>query len=427
MWKKIIYFFISVGVLISLSGCSTKEYITTSDLDKEYACTINVCGSWGNFEALDEAALLFKEKYPNIDVIYNQFPEIDYLQDLQNRVVSGEDIDIYMTDCLNQTDSSMDFFWLNAEDMTDLVDMEQLDPDLVKMGYVDGKLIAMPLYYYNYGFIVNESLLETYNLQVPSTKDAFIECCDTFMAHNIYPILVYDEEYLANFFFSHIYSKVINSQNPEEIINKFYDAVDYDSLISDSIDEIAAFKAKGYIHPDSDELADGYNATILRFFEGDIPFVAFQFNRFSGTHKREAKSETFQTNPFSYNYIPVMGEDGYDCVFSQKGTIFFSVYSGIDEAKKPYVNEFMSFLASDEGSSILAETKNLAVSNKNVRFKNFRYLDELSTGQILYAGAEQDDYTKLRLNQLIEELAKNYSDDITSQELLELSIYAIEE
>ena len=48
---------------------------------------------------------------------------------------------------------------------------------------------------------------------------------------------------------------------------------------------------------------DNYDGSILRFFEGDVPFWVCNTEKVSGMKKRESKSETFKKQPFSYGFI----------------------------------------------------------------------------------------------------------------------------
>ena len=58
-------------------------------------------------------------------------------------------------------------------------------------------------------------------------------------------------------------------------------------------------------------IPDVYKGSILAFFEGDVPFLAFNSEGFSGMAKRESKSEHFSAQPFDYAFavIPVSGEE----------------------------------------------------------------------------------------------------------------------
>ncbi|MDO4483278.1 MAG: ABC transporter substrate-binding protein [Clostridia bacterium] len=136
-------------------------------LDPNYSTTIYVCGSWGNFEALDTAAQLLRKQYPNVEVTYNQLSA--YGTDLMNRFATGEGVDIYMADWLLSNDERYQHYWSRAEDLTGQLDFSAVPAEYLETGLREGHQFALPIYANYGGLMVNEDLLKTYGLSVPTT------------------------------------------------------------------------------------------------------------------------------------------------------------------------------------------------------------------------------------------------------------------
>ena len=84
------------------------------------------------------------------------------------------------------------------------------------------------------------------------------------------------------------------------------------SFFDPEYETMLELKAKGYVDLDvNNAIPDVYEGSILAFFEGDVPFLAFHSEGFSGMAKRESKSEHFSAQPFDYAFavIPVSGEE----------------------------------------------------------------------------------------------------------------------
>ncbi|MDO4488441.1 MAG: ABC transporter substrate-binding protein [Eubacteriales bacterium] len=393
--------------------------------DKNYATTIYVCGTWGNFEALEAAAQLFNKEYPNIQVVYEQLG--NFGSDLKNRFVSGENIDIYFFDWMLTNDERYAYYWENAEDLSGKLDFGTIPAEYLETGMVNGKQYLVPIYEHSYGMMVNEDLLKAHDLKVPGTYGEFIECCERLKADGIYPVLVADSDYLTQIYFDHIYRTVIQSGNAKALAGEIVSGNDSAGFVENTLKLMDEFNKADYVHPDSMGLEDNYNSAILRFFEGDIAFVPFITASFSGTKKREAKSEAFTANPFTYSFVPSMCTNGYENSVQQLGTVYMGVFKGIADEKKPYVTEFLQFLMNDEGSEALATVKNMPTANKNVGNKSFPYLESLKKDERVYIGMRQDGDYMLKLNQLLRTASTLYSEGITADELLKEAVEKVKE
>lgn len=398
----------------SSSKSESGSFQPSEKLDADYACTIDVLGPWGNFEALDQAAQDFKKFYPNIEVVYS--PLNDEVTDLKNRMASGKGIDIYMTNWLDTHNESRTYLWENARDLSQVgLNLDAVDSDMLNTGYVDGVLKLMPVYRRMYGFMVNEDLLDEYGLTVPETYEAFLNCCETFKKEGIAPVLLQGSNNLTNTYNQHIVAKTMSSENGDTVMKEALEGKDSSGFVEDTLRMMADLFGKGYVHPDSNTFEDEYESVILRFFEGDIPFVPYNSEMYSGTRKREAKSEAFMEEPFHYSFIPFPGETGYECVYQQLGTVYMGIYDGIEEEKSSYVVELLRYLLSEEGSYTLEHVKNMPGTNGNTGCSDFPYFKKLDDGQVYVVGK---DGLSFEYSELLTETHVNYEEDISAEEYL---------
>lgn len=426
MVKRILVILLAMTMVFGITSCDKKDsgkttsgsFKVSEGLNTNYSCTIDVVGVWGNFEALDKAAQDFRAYYPNIEVVYS--PLSDASTDIKNRMASGKDIDIYLFNWLDTNDSTKSFAWENAVDLTTIgLDLDILDRNLLQTGYVDGQLKLMPMYRRMYGFMVNEDLLAEHNLSVPKTYKEFLACCETLKNAGVAPVLTEGTLNIVNTYNQHITARTISDKNTDSIIADALNGKDTYGIVGDNLKMIFDLTDKGYIHPDSNTLGGEYQEVILRFFEGDIPFVPYNTEHFSGTRKREAKSEKYTENPFKYSFIPFPGDSGYECVYEQLATVYLGIYDGIAEEKQPYVYEFFRYLLSDEGNYTMQHIKNMPSVNINTGLTDFPYFQGLGGKQVFAVGKDGFD---LRFSELLHETYRGFEYGVSAEEYLGKSI-----
>ena len=123
------------------------------------------------------------------------------------------------------------------------------------------------------------------------------------------------------------------------------------------LEKLAEFTAEGWTDSEKNAvIEDSYNSAILRFFEGDVPFLCASTSTASGCAKRESQSEAFTANPFSYTFIgsPV-GEDGT--------YIYINVEAGLAVNKESpnvdYAEEFIRFYCTVDELNASADAKGM--------------------------------------------------------------------
>ena len=350
------------AVSIILTGCSsTAVSSSVSDnqefepkLDTDKNVSLKVAGFLGNFEALDQIVNEFNEYYPNVVITYESNGS-DHLSEY----VSNNDVDIFMT--ADQNIRYKDQTERYAGDYCLDLSKEDLDLDAIEESYIDnctidGKLYSIPLGQNTYGMAVNTTLLEKEGLSVPTDYDSFVDTLDKLVKKGYVPI-----QGSSSIVGAYILDGMIMSElgSNEALLNGLKDQ-DEDTVatVNKAMKILETFMEKGYFteEKNAEYPDDNYDGAIMNFFEGDVPFWMCSSENFSGTKKREAKSDKFSSEPFDYSFMQVpLSKDG---VYAYSEAWYgFSVNK--DSSNHDYAMEFMRYLVRSEEISEMAELKGI--------------------------------------------------------------------
>jgi len=204
--------------------------------------------------------------------------------------------------------------------------------------------------------MVNENLFKNNNVKIPETYDELIAACDAFAAvDGVYPMLAHSSMIVYPIFFPHFCASIVGNSEKVTALNDF--AEGSGEYMRDSLNMLSGFMAHEYIdYNQCGEIKDDYNATILRFFEGDVAMMLAKGNTFSGTEKRQTQSAKYSANPFDYSFAPVptTNEGGY--MYSTV-ELCFSVNKKSEH--RDMANEFMRFLVSTKELNNMNELKRM--------------------------------------------------------------------
>ena len=342
---------------LCLTGCAGKEAKKQEGfapkLDTKADCTITVSGHYENFEALETEFNRFAEYYPNVNMKYVYMD--DYKNNIATALESSEAPDIFFT-----YSSWGDAEYAQAENLADPATGIDLSCIRESLLYKDaaGNVPTVPVYTTTYGMLVNEEIFEKNKIAIPKTYDELIAACEALKAAGYAsPIMAYNNgsEMLFPMFYPYFCAQI---QGKEDVIRKLNNMEDGAGEYMRSALELAAdFMSRGYIDLEScSQIANNYEALILRFFEGDVPMMMATGNTVSGTEKREKKSEAFTAHPFKYSYHPVPStkEGGY---FLNLVSIGFAVNKNSQNLEM--ANEFMRFLVTPGEMNRMAQAKRM--------------------------------------------------------------------
>ena len=350
----------------------------TPALDTDLTATINVYGSWGNFEALDQAAADFQTYYPNVEVVYSQFS--DEHSDLANKCATGLDIDIFLITWWNPEYTASEGLQMDlenvktyAENYADAgIDLTNLDAELLKSGQVDGEQLLIPLYTASCGYIVNLDILDANGIEVPTTYAELQTCLAQLEEAGYDEPLYVNSGHLAKSYMGDYMDRILAGEDRE-------------TALKNCLADAQALYDTGYLNMEGDTLDDNYEALLLRFFEGDVPMISASNATYSGAAKREAKSDAFTENPFSYAYIPATFDESKASYTLQVGSMYMGIYK--DSEQLDLDNEFVRFLLTDETMLTLEQIKHMSTANVNNGTSEFPYQ---TTDKTTYCAAATD-------------------------------------
>ena len=408
------------GMLLSGCGKTEKENNFVPALDTTAEVTINVAGAFDNFPSLEEVALDFTEYYPNVVVNYSKVDDYNNVMDMLLK--DNTEVDIFMAN--NTWVKTSELVKEVAVDLSDEslnFDLTALDAGVLESAKSEDGLYRLPIYSVSSGLIVNVTLLKENGLEIPTDYNEFINCCETLKAAGYTPIYGYDADGktgLSQGLYSGMVMALAAKQNTDDTIDKALNAGENDKkdVYLEALEKEEAFSRLGYYSREANEsITDSYESAILRFFEGDVPFLAATTETMSGTAKRESKSENFTANPFEYTFIATpLGEDGaYVYVNSSSGLSINKNGANVE-----YAEEFLRFFCTVEELNVSADAKGMLSTSSSassaLSFPNLK-MDDPD-----YVAYISDFYLESLQSKTINEIIRLVSDEgVSASEALE--------
>ncbi|MBR2683577.1 MAG: carbohydrate ABC transporter substrate-binding protein [Atopobiaceae bacterium] len=339
------------------SGQAGEQKEFEPSLDTTTKCSISVAGSYDNFEALEAEFDKFNAYYPDVELSYTKLD--DYNNVVSTALSSADAPDIYFAYDFMMDSDIYNAVFEHAEDLSDPalnIDLSGIRPSLLCKDEAGATPMA-PIFSTTSGILVNEDLFKKEGISVPTTYDELLAACDAFnKAGYPTPILAYNvASSYGNLIGELMYGDA--AKNPETVgkLNSLDpSAGEYMKPVLEKVDDMMQH---GCINLDvCNELEDGYNALILRFFEGDIPMALCSADTASGTAKRESQSEAFAAHPFSYALHPFTLTNEGACLID-KPSVQLAVNK--ESGNLDMANEFMRFLTSPQELNDIAREKRL--------------------------------------------------------------------
>lgn len=384
--KKISVMLSAVLLAACISGCDDNTNTGSNNenekftpvLDTSTIAEINIIGNLSNFEALENVITDFNSIYPNCSINYSEVTDYDNM--LESRLMSDDSVGIFMSHA--GIFEKSEYISENVLDLSkENIDFSAIRTEAIESCFIDGKQTGMPLAYNTTGLTVNCTLLEKEGLEIPKNYSEFVNVCDKLLQDGYTPIqahngTVYD--YLVKNMF---YTEIFKNDKSNEKINEMCTGTDgCCECVRPVFEKMDEFFKKGYISEEiNNKYEDVYNDSIMKFFEGDVAFWVTNTNGFSGTKKRETKSEAFSASPFEYKFIyaPLADDGGYAYIdiWSE-----FSVNGNCPD--KEWAVEFLRFLSTEDEINKIASVKGLpsvAINNSDERFSDVYEQNEENT------------------------------------------------
>jgi len=364
--KKLLSILCILCLLVAcLTGCGTSAAPASSQaeaksegfvpsMDTSADLTIEVYGSWSNFEALEAAAADWNEIYPGVLINYTRIS--DYNKELDNLVSAPDKPDI-VTFGTTSYYANKEHLASQLEDLSDIgLDTSVFRSGVLSSAMYDGRMLALNWGMQASGFVVNNDLLASIGLEVPTTHAEFLTVCEALKQAgytpiqgcyiNIYPHLLKNDR-----------DARIAAESDQNALYEMFDKVEpgCGKYFEPEFETMFQLKEAGYFDHDVNMgIEDIYEASIMHFFEGNTPFFCSNTELVSGMKKRESKSEAFTANPFSYSFVslPVEGDTP---ALSQSTMVGLSIVK--DAPHSDWAEEFLRFLCSEEELNKMASIK----------------------------------------------------------------------
>jgi len=380
-----------------LSGCTNNvkdskvsESVNSSSfeasLDESTSGKITVLGNYDNFEALDAAILSFNEYYPNAEIVYEKLD--DYNNNIAPRVAEDSGVGLLMINRYNfigHDDLLDNLVDISAED----INLDGVDKNAYKGWYIDEKLFGVPLWYRYYGLVVNKDIVEKENIEIPENVSELYSVCDKLIEKGYVPVQQ-NTELLYALYIGELMNNITDNYTEEEISNLMLGTEGSSEKIKPVFESMIDMLNKGYISMERNaEYEDGYNDAILKFYEGDTPFIVATSQTVSGMKKRETLSEEYKSNPFEYEFIySPTAEDG--AYIYKGGDTGFAINKNCENYDLAV--EFYRYIYSREVLDEFGDIKgapSTAVDSDNELYVNLKD-SENNNENIVYAGDIDD-------------------------------------
>lgn len=210
--KKLTAVLLSIAMVFTFTGCAGKEqtvsYTSVSGLDTNTKATLTIAIPYETNKALNTVANAFMNKYPNVSI------QLQYIEDYDKNAVQlfkENALDIILQKDLSYEEYSVedeatgekvptgdntdDYFYNFAADAE--IDFSDTTPDITN-NYRHSRTDESGneiVYQYSYplggetrGVFVNKTLLDSYNLSVPTNYTEFIACCEALKQEGLIPV-----------------------------------------------------------------------------------------------------------------------------------------------------------------------------------------------------------------------------------------------
>lgn len=355
-------------MLISLVGCEkNNNYKFSPQLNTDEKLTLNILGYFGNFEALDAVTNDFNKYYPNISFNYQQVSGNNLVAFLD----SNFQTDIFMTS--SDTISSTNLIDYCLDLSTVNLNLNDVDQTMLTTSYKGNFLHSLPIGQNIYGIITNVTLLKKEGLDIPKNYDKFINTLNTLKTKGYVPLQSSSTKIYPELTINMMVNTI---QEDNELYNDLINGnLKSYSKIENIFNIVSNIQNNEYSLDEVNNLYpfDNYNDSILRFFEGNVPFWVCNSEKVSGMKKRETKSETFKANPFEYIYIYApLGDKG--------SYVYHEPWYGLGISKRSpsieYAKEFMRFYATKDELNKMASTKGVpSIAKEKYNSDIYKYID----------------------------------------------------
>ena len=358
---------LSTALIVSCKG-KNNEKVTEEfkpSLDANTECSLKVVGDYSNFEALETEFERFNAYYPNVTMTYEKVDA--YEDNIETVLDSSDKPNIFFTKAYMASDNKYAGIFAKADNLSDpalKINFDCIRPGLINHD-AENNVKMIPVFSRTYGTFINNNLFEKENIAIPTTWNELLNVCAAFKGKEYKsPMMGYSEKDSSCLMYTIAYPDFLATLAKDSEALAKANALDESAgeYMRSSLEKVKTLVDNGAINiEECNAIKDNYEKVLLRFLEGDVPMMICGGDTPSGIKKREAKSEAFQANPFTYSFLPIPMSDkgGY---FIDSPSIEFSINKNCENLDM--TREFMRFLVSTEELNLIAANKGLATATK---------------------------------------------------------------
>lgn len=244
-------FTICITSIFALTGCKKDEgYKKNKDLDTSKEITLTLASGTDTWIEMENVISKFEAIYENCTINYEYIES--YSNVLANRLALDTDkIDIFKTFNVLSTTPYKDYCYnLISDTAKEYLDLSDNHDGLVKnFQYIgeENTQYAIPYGGEMRGLYVNTTLLNKYDLDIPTNREEFLNCCEVLYSNGLLPIQSSVGTFAQQLLYPYICNTIVNTGKYEEM----YTAIDnLDEGITDYFADAFAFLyeivSKGY-------------------------------------------------------------------------------------------------------------------------------------------------------------------------------------
>ena len=183
---------------------------------------------------------------------------------------------------------------------------------------IDGHVVSVPMTMITYGLYVNVDLLKQYGLEIPDTKQDFLQCCEILKKNGITP-LAGNRWWLENFVLTQGFAGLYLEEGSQEKIEKLNSGeTPISSYLRSGFEFLAELMEKEYFDVEFASKAEAGDERDM-FLEGEVAFVIHYDGAVDeavyGTHSFEMAVIGFPTD--EYGQINLMNASHRICINSE--------------------------------------------------------------------------------------------------------------
>jgi raffinose/stachyose/melibiose transport system substrate-binding protein len=375
------------GIIPVLLGCSgAASFSKNSALNPDETATLTICGDARTNKPLEDAIIGFNKIYPHCKINYEYV--MDYDNNIQKRLKDNDTVDCFLASKISASSLYLPYADDFSQEST-LNLSDTFDGLMANSATATGdatKLYFLPFGGEIRGMFVNNTLLNSRGLKVPTNYTELLSVCDSLAGEKAAtaPTYVPLQGNPGNFglfaFYPYVASSIANAEDPTAVhdavanlsegveeyfreplsrlyhlVEKYYYNYDYaKGSLGNSVDSTPETACYDFLNIRTNEQGARAKADDI----GNVPFFPWTQSLYSMIERY--KDDFNSKIDFSFILSPFGDKGGYGYL-SPSNWIALNK----DSKNKAWSLEFLNYLFSNEGNRIYAESAHIIPNTKD--------------------------------------------------------------